>query len=136
MSVSVQRDDGPVWAHTYLEPGAIHQLLENRQGGLCARCWEPCPPSDLEAHHRQRRRVLGWCPCNVVGLHRGCHTSGPLAVHAHPEDARQLGLIVPTWESPPEVPVVVRWPWDGRGYLACNGLLVSEWARGVDTDRH
>jgi hypothetical protein len=83
----------------------------------------------MEAHHRQRRRVLGWCPCNVVGLHARCHTQGPRAVHSQVEQARQLGLIVPTWASPPEVPVHVEWPWVGESYLACEGLLVSALVR-------
>lgn len=98
-----------------------------RQLGLCARCGEPMRFGDFEAHHRRRRNVLGWCLCNVVALHPRCHTQGPLAVHDHVEQSRDMGLIVSTFGPQPfDVPV---WLYDVtdrvehvRVLLSCDGL--------------
>jgi hypothetical protein len=102
-----------------------------RQGGLCGLCWEPLGTLEegrFEAHHRERRRDLpGWCPCNIVVLHPRCHTQGPAAVHDHPDMAAPLGLIVAavSMVDPRDVAMVVRWPWEGEGYLDCDGMVVS-----------
>lgn len=135
MTVTPVRDDGRVWAHTFMEPAALHLLVRERQGHLCASCWNSLSADQQELHHRQRRRVLGWCPCNVVGLHPRCHTMSQVAVHSRPEWAISRGLIVPTWASPPETPVHVEWPWVGESYLSCDGSLVSELTKGVAPHR-
>jgi hypothetical protein len=135
VNVTPPVDNDGVWTHVFTEPAKLHALVTERQGGLCAACWEPLPPTAQELHHRQRRRVLGWCACNVVGLHPRCHTLHPLAVHQRPEWAASVGLIVPTWASPPQVPLHVQWPWSGESYLSCDGLLVSELVRTLAPQR-
>jgi hypothetical protein len=118
--------------HQLLSAHEARELAYTRQGGWCARCSERMPIDGYEAHHRRRRRVLGWCMCNVVALHPRCHTMGPLAVHDHPELARQLGLIVPTWgDEPCSIPLRVSWPWEGQALLSCTGLVCSVDARDI-----
>lgn len=110
-------------------PEACRAAIIERQGGYCARCWERCPADSLEAHHRLKRALMPaeflWCPCNVVGLHARCHTQGRFAVHDHPEDAREQGLILWTNEDPRQVPIMVRWPWQAESALLCNGDVGS-----------
>lgn len=110
--------------HQLMDPAAIRPLVWDRQGGYCLRCHTPMSPDRWEAHHRRSRRALGWCPCNVVGLHPRCHTQGELAVHDHPEDAQRLGLIVPVHSllEPFDVLVHITWPWAGDVLLTCDGM--------------
>jgi len=55
------------------------------------------------------------CPCNGVWLHHSCHQY----VHAHPVEARRLGLIVSRYEENPYVvPVEAAW---GTRYHSCGG---------------
>lgn len=110
--------------HEGWAPALLHVMARDRQGEMCASCWERMGPGDQELHHRQSRRVLGWCPCNIVGLHRRCHTQGPAAVHDHPEAAILAGLIVPTWEDPRVVAVTGwRWLWEAPSLLTCDGMV-------------
>lgn len=112
--------------HQLLTAAAVRPIVWERQGGHCARCHQPMPADRWEAHHRKRRDTLGWCPCNIVGLHARCHTQGPMAVHDHPGEAVELGLIVRTYGPDPHlVPVDVPWPWRGPGFLTCDGMVVS-----------
>jgi len=110
-------------------PEQARSAIWNRQGGLCALCWKTMPPDQMEAHHRLRRALMPkpalWCCCNLVGLHMECHTQGPRAVHAHPEEARAAALILPTNADPREVPIQIEWPWWGQGFLLCNGDVGS-----------
>lgn len=104
---------------------ARHYAFE-RQGGTCLRCHQGMSPDSFEAHHRRRRRVLGWCGCNVVALHPRCHTQGELAVHDHPTQAKMMGLIVPTTGLEPwQIPVHTTWPWAGPAHLTCDWMIVS-----------
>jgi hypothetical protein len=99
-----------------------------RQGGQCAACWRGLGPVEglWHAHHRQRRRVLGNCPCNGVALHPTCHVQGPQAVHDQPERAQRMGLIVPAWyDDPATLPIEIRWPWRGFAFLDHDGSAVS-----------
>lgn len=110
------------------EPGTCREAVWYRQGGLCALCWEPMGgvESNWEAHHRLRRRDLpGWCPCNIVGLHARCHTQGAQAVHDHPAEAHDLALVLHPEQDPRDEPVEVLYPWVGKGYLDCDGMVVS-----------
>ena len=112
--------------HQLMTARAVRAVLWERQGGQCASCWTGMRPDEMHAHHRMRRRDLGWCPCNVVGLHPSCHVVAPEAVHQRPQWARERGLIVPTWtEHPAAVAVLVRWPWTAWSLLTCDGLVVS-----------
>lgn len=85
-----------------------------------------------EAHHRLLRRparaqgIPEWCPCNIVGLHARCHTQGPFAVHDHPEQARERGLMLRAGEDPRRV-LLARFDWilAGPAWLNCHGLAVS-----------
>ena len=106
----------------------LRELIFIRQYGLCARCGGPMRFDDFEAHHRRRRNVLGWCPCNIVALHPRCHTQGPLAVHDHVEQSRLIGLIVPTFGAEPfdvELQLHTQTPAGSveRVLLSCDGLV-------------
>jgi hypothetical protein len=117
-------------SHNVLTASIVRPIVWDRQGGHCARCHTLMEPSNWEAHHRRRRGILDWCPCNIIGLHPRCHTQGPLAVHDHPAMARELGLIVPSYGPEPfDVPLLVRWPFSGEAFLACDGMVVSALAR-------
>lgn len=95
---------GLVTGHELTTAALIRPIVWQRQAGLCALCCEQLG-QDWEAHHRRRRNLLGWCPCNIVALHPRCHTQGPTAVHDNPALARGLGLIVPSWgPEPAKVP--------------------------------
>ena len=110
--------------HDLMTARAVREVVWERQGGQCAACWAGMTPDAMHAHHRQRRRDLGWCPCNVVGLHPDCHVVAPQAVHQRPEWARSLGLIVPSWvEEPGTVAVATRWPWTYWSLLGCDGMV-------------
>jgi 5-methylcytosine-specific restriction endonuclease McrA len=115
--------------HECWEPDQSRLAIHARQGGLCALCWNPVRIEDMEAHHRLKRALMPkaalWCPCDLVGLHRRCHTQGPYAVHDHPEKARERSLVLWTNEDPREVPIQIEWPWHGPGVLLCNGDVGS-----------
>lgn len=109
--------------HRLLSAAAARETVLERQGGMCASCWTGVRPDEAHAHHRQRRRDLGWCPCNVVILHGDCHVIAPGAVHQRPAWARERGLIVPTWDDPRVVPLWVGWPWRMWSLLDCAGSV-------------
>lgn len=124
MALEVPEIEHQAWPRS-----AARLAVYDRQGGLCARCWENVGREEFEAHHRLRigrmRDPYRWCPCDLVALHPRCHTQGPLAVHDHPEEANGLGLILWDHQDPREVPIQVTWPWSGLGYLDCDSMLVS-----------
>lgn len=112
-------------------PETARAAIHSRQGGLCALCWLGLGGVEdrWEAHHRLRRQLMPsdarWCPCDLVGLHARCHTQGDRAVHDHPENAHQLGLVLLSFEDPRTIPVPIRWPWEGHAFLACDSSVVS-----------
>lgn len=119
-------------SHVDWDAGTVRLAAYDRQGGLCLQCYEPMGEREggrWEAHHRLRRRDMPkgakWCPCNIVALHSRCHTQGPEAVHDHPEEARERGLILDTSADPREVPVWIEWPWSGPATLDCESLVCS-----------
>lgn len=101
---------------------AVREVIWDRQLGTCLACHTGMRPDELHAHHRVRRRDLGWCPCNIVALHSDCHVVAPQAVHQRVTWARERGLIVPTWDDPRLIPVEHRVPWSGLLYLGCDGV--------------
>lgn len=109
--------------HVLHKPGPLRELVVERQGGVCLACHRGL--AELHLHHRTRRKDLGWCPCNIVGLHPNCHVVAPEAVHQRVTWAREAGLIVPTWDDPREVPVRHRVPWAGDLFLRCDGTVAS-----------
>lgn len=110
--------------HRLLTPAHVRAVIWDRQGGMCARCWTGMEPDTMDAHHRLRRRDLGWCSCNVVGLHPTCHTIAPGAVHQAVETATAAGLIVRSGiVSPADVPLWAGWPWQAWSMLTCDGLV-------------
>lgn len=111
--------------HRVLTAQQVRIVAHERQGGMCAACWSGVMIDDAHAHHRMRRRDLGWCPCNVVLLHPLCHVLDERSVHQRPEWARERGLIVPTWGEPADVPLWVRWPWRLWSTIDCDGLVHS-----------
>jgi hypothetical protein len=82
--------------------------LNLRQRGRCPACGITLD-NDGARHHRQRRRDGGDRLANLVILHTKCHRW----VHANPEDARKLGLIVSFAGDPLEAPLYVR----GQGWV-------------------
>lgn len=112
--------------HELVTAKAIREILWERQIGTCLACHAGMRPDAMHAHHRMRRRDLGWCPCNVVGLHPNCHVVAPEAVHQRPTWARERGLIVPTWDDPRIVPVEHVVPWSGALFLTCDGSVQSD----------
>lgn len=56
-----------------------------------------------EHHRRLRSQGGGDEPTNVIGLPDVIHDW----IHAHPEKAKEAGLIVPEWQDPAEVKVVI-----------------------------
>lgn len=72
-------------------PTRVRQIVKQRDGGQCCRCGGP--GSDL--HHRQRRREAGHAVGIIVTLCRTDHAW----VHAHPENAKAVGYIIPPWEE-------------------------------------
>lgn len=77
-------------------------IVRRRERDLCIRC----AGKGAQWHHRRSRSVVDehqHCPCNGVLLCPTCHAW----VHAHPFEARGLGLIVSRHTAVPgEVPVV------------------------------
>lgn len=64
-----------------------------------------CRPGEPEWHHRQRRgHAHDHAPSNGIAGCRPCHSY----IHAHPEESRDRGWIVPTTTSPAVVPALVR----------------------------
>ncbi len=83
-----------------VEWDAASMTLWSRSRDLCEspRCGRPLG-GDLARHHRQRRQIGGDRLSNLVALHTSCHEW----THAHPEEARELGLIVSSHAPDPEL---------------------------------
>lgn len=78
-------------------PTKSRALVRERDRDQCARC----TGRGSEWHHRRSRSVRDehrHCACNGVWLCHTCHAW----VHAHPFDARALGLIVSRHSVPTE----------------------------------
>lgn len=63
---------------------------------------EICMTQSSGKHHRQRRSEGNDDPVNLLEACPACHEW----VHKHPEHARLLGWIVPTWANPETVPIL------------------------------
>jgi hypothetical protein len=75
--------------------------MQTRAGGRCELCGLPLM-GKVVRHHRQRRAVGGDRLGNLLLLHDACH----VRIHAHPEESRQAGWIVSSYElDPTAVPV-------------------------------
>lgn len=110
--------------HQFGKPDRLHGLVRERQYGTCLLCHVGIRPGEGHLHHRVRRRVLGWCPCNLVLLHADCHVVAPAAVHQQPARALELGLIVSSHPGDPRpVPIAHQWPYTGQMLLLCDGGL-------------
>jgi hypothetical protein len=77
----------------------------------------------MEWHHRRRRRIKDehqHCPCNGVWLCRDCH----VWAHAHPEQAKAAGYILPGTVDRPSTVALLR---SGTWWSAfpCDGDSVS-----------
>jgi hypothetical protein len=103
-------------------PERSRNLVRVRQMNKCFRC-DTGNPSGW--HHRRSRSVRDLhqhCPCNGVLLCSSCHRW----VHAHPFEARGLGLIVSRhvaepWSVPASVPYTIN-----TVLLTCEGE--TEWS--------
>lgn len=79
-------------------PERSRDLVKIRDRHRCVRCLIPAPTGHW--HHRRGRAVRGphqHCPCNGVWLCSTCH----VWAHANPEQAREVGLIVPRFVLEP-----------------------------------
>lgn len=112
-------------SHQSLSAAAVRPIVWDRQLGTCAGCHRGLHHEAWHAHHRQSRKHMGWCPCNIVALHPNCHVVAPEAAHQRPAWAREVGLIVPSWADTRERPVLLHVPWSGSLYLWCDGTVSS-----------
>ncbi|MEX5631915.1 HNH endonuclease [Parafrankia sp. FMc2] len=95
-------------------PAATRRLLLARAGGRCESCGADLDISRYSLHHRRPVGMGGsraadlHCPSNLLVLcgrdnRDGCHG----AVHSHPTDAREAGLLVRRAATPARVPVLI-----------------------------
>lgn len=100
-------------------PADVREQTLARDLGRCVRCGRFLPPGVAHLHHRKLRSQGGPGTIeNAVTLcpqHHGW-------VHAHPAEARHLGLIVPSWADPECTPVVT---WRGTVLQAIDGTLTT-----------
>lgn len=90
-------------------PAKTRAAVRERDQDTCVRCgWHVNVAGGGSIHHRKRRKDGGHGLANLIVLCgdgvRGCHGW----VTTHPAEAREDGLIVPTWENPLEVPLMYR----------------------------
>ena len=82
-------------------PKRSRDVVRARDRHRCVRCQIPAPNGHW--HHRRSRSIRDahtHCPCNGVWLCPTCHAF----VHAHPQQAREEGLIAPRSANPQAVP--------------------------------
>lgn len=87
-------------------PKQNRQVVHDRDQ-VCFRCGIG---NATDVHHRLRRREGGHGLENLILLCRACHAW----VHAHPEEARDAGLIVSVAAQPEKIPAR---RWDGAWVL-------------------
>jgi hypothetical protein len=109
----VTRDEAYEMAHTEVEARRLVGIRSNRG------C-ETCGSAGYEFSHRRTRAIQDdhvWCPCNGVNSCHTCHAW----LHAHPADAKVLGLMVSRFEpNPAGVPVRLKMGWV---LLHCDGTV-------------
>lgn len=94
-------------------PANIARAVDDRDGQRCVRCGVSLALVSGSRHHRQPRAVGGHLPSNLILLcgsgTTGCHGW----VHAHPEDSRAEGYIVPAngRARPRVIPILSRGLW-------------------------
>ena len=95
-------------------PTKTRKVVKERWLHRCARCSGP----GAEIQHRVRRREGGHRFSNLCLM---CHTCHQTWAHAHPDEARRTGFIVPTWADPSTVPLKAWIGWvqldDEGGYV-------------------
>lgn len=80
-------------------PASVRAAVKRRAGGLCEACGEPGPQ---HMHHRKLRSQGGQHEAaNLVHIHGACH----LLIHANPDRAYALGLMVRSSWDPAAVSV-------------------------------
>lgn len=97
-------------------PERQRKLVKEREMGRCFRCGSPAKRG--EWHHRRSRSEKDehrHCTCNGVWLCKTCHDW----VHAHPFEARSLGLIVSRHQDQPGTEAAVSH--FGALLLSCTG---------------
>jgi hypothetical protein len=93
-----RRREAPRWSAD--EWASADLTLQARAGSVCECCGGFAVR--FERHHRKRRRDGGDRFANIVLLASDCHTYWT----AHPAEARERGLIVPTWAEIPSTPLL------------------------------
>ena len=87
----------------------VKQLVDLRDQARCVRCGVDLRGRMASRHHRKlRSRCSGpelHSPSNLILLCGSGNTFCHGWVHAHPEQATQLGLMVHSWDNPAQVPV-------------------------------
>lgn len=95
--------------------GAARETVLRRARGRCESCGRRLDIDTLHFHHRKARSAgRDDSPSNGLALCARCHGW----THGHVTAAREAGLIVPSWNDPAEVPVVLR---DGCWLLEADG---------------
>lgn len=85
----------------------LRSLVILRCGNQCEKCGLALPES-WALHHRKLRSRGGEDEIsNVVALHHACHNLGTDSVHANPTQSDDNGLMVGSWQSPKEKPVIL-----------------------------
>jgi hypothetical protein len=101
----------PRWTFEEWETATL--VILRRDGDRCSWCGKGLN-NDAARHHRMRRKDGGDRLSNVVLLHTRCH----VYVHAHPDEAKERGVIVPPWEDLLTAKITT---WRGTFYLADDG---------------
>ena len=84
--------------------GRWNGVLLAREMNRCA-CCGAMLRGRVERHHRQRRAIGGDRLSNLICLLPEHHA----AVHAHPEDSREKGLIVSSYAEDPAAAPLLLW---------------------------
>ena len=86
---------------------ATTDLVDERDDRSCVRCGVSLEVAYGSRHHRQLRRHGDHSPANLVLL-CGSGTTGDHGwVHSHPQAARDVGMIVPSWVAADRAPLYV-----------------------------
>lgn len=91
-------------------PDDVIDEVQHRAGWGCEACGK-AGTWDMVFHHRQARGMGGSTArdldtaANIVYIHSVCHGE----IHGNPKRARQLGLIVPSWDDYTEIAAQPNW---------------------------
>ena len=86
---------------------SIRNIVLARCKGYCEKCGGGLD-ENFALHHRKLRSRGGKdTPDNLVALHHECHNLGTNSVHLNIKMATERGLIVPSYATPSEFPLLL-----------------------------